>query len=49
MDQKAGQGFYEPRALRIALSVVLSAALAWFLLGRSQRRRVSTDPTANRT
>lgn len=43
MDEKAPPGLYEPRALRIILSIVLSAALAWFLLGRSQRRRVSRD------
>lgn len=43
MDQKAAQGLYEPRAPRIILSIVLSATLAWFLLGRSQRRRVSRD------
>lgn len=41
MDLKAGQGLYEPRAFRIVLSIVLSVALAWLLLGRSQRRRVS--------
>lgn len=42
MDQKAAQGLYEPRALRIILTIVLSAALAWLLLGRSQRRRAES-------
>lgn len=46
MDQKAAQGLYEPRALRIILTIVLSAALAWLLLGRSQRRRVSRYQSA---
>lgn len=38
-----GQGLSDPRALRMVLSIVLSAALAWYLLGRNQRRRVSRD------
>lgn len=43
MDQKAAQGLHEPRALRIVLSILLSATLAWFLLGRSQRHRARQD------
>lgn len=43
MDQKAGQELFGTRTLRVILSAILSASLAWFLLGRSQRRRVSKD------
>lgn len=46
MDQKLGQGLYDPGAVRIVLSIVLSAALAWYLLGRNQRRRVSGDQSS---
>lgn len=41
MDEEVGHGLYDPRVLRIVLSIGLSAALAWYLLGRNQRRRVS--------
>lgn len=41
MEQKAGQGLLESRFLQIIFSIVFSAALAWLLLGRSERRRVS--------
>lgn len=47
MDQKAGQELFGTRTLRVILSIILSASLAWFLLGRSQRRRVSKDQSAS--
>ncbi|POS74692.1 cytochrome P450 CYP4/CYP19/CYP26 subfamilies [Diaporthe helianthi] len=48
MDLKAGQWLYDTRAIRVLLSIVLSVSLAWYLLGRSQRRRAEEHFAAQR-